>query len=397
MAREELDLSRRIYLDNAATSWPKPECVYVAMDRYARECGASAGRSGYRHAAEAGRLVDLARGRIARLIGARDPHSIAFALNGTDALNMAIHGVLRPGDHVVTSEAEHNSVLRPLAELHRCLEIDVSYVPVNREGYFHPDDVLAAVRPNTRLVALIHASNVTGAVQPLEEIGRRLASLPPLFLVDAAQSLGHWPVNVAELHADLLAAPGHKGLLGPLGTGVLYVRREIADQVASLRQGGTGTSSEEESQPRELPHKFEAGNLNVVGLAGLGAAVDHLLSRQTVEEICAHEHGLTSRLLAGLGDIPGILVHGPAADSPRVGVVSITPGGYDPQDFAAMLDAAAAIQTRAGLHCAPRMHRSLGTLASGGTLRFSVGHATSAEDIDTTLNVVRQLREAAAG
>jgi cysteine desulfurase family protein len=398
MPRQGPDSPRRIYLDNAATSWPKPECVYAAADRYARECGAAAGRSAYRHAAEAERIVELARTRVARLMGAENPASVVFTQNGTDSLNMAIHGVLRPGDHVVTSEAEHNSVLRPLAELRERMGIEVSYVAVGDEGFFRPDDVLAEVRPNTRLVALIHASNVTGAVQPLEEIGRRLAALPeprPLFLVDAAQSLGHWPLSVDALHADLLAAPGHKGLLGPLGTGILYVRPEIADQVVSLRQGGTGTMSEQDRQPHQMPHKFEAGNVNVVGLAGLGAAAEFLLSDQSVGRIRANEEQLTRALLVGLGEIHGVAVYGPPADAPRVGVVSMTPAGYDPQDFAAMLDAEAGIQTRSGLHCAPGMHRSLGTIDRGGTVRFSVGHANSIEEVETTLQVVRQLMAAA--
>jgi cysteine desulfurase family protein len=394
MPRPESGHSRRIYLDNAATSWPKPEAVYAASDRYARDVGAAAGRSAYRHAAEAERIVELTRSKVARLIGAENPANVLFTLNGTDSLNTAIHGVLRPGDHVVASHAEHNSVLRPLAELRRRIGIEVSYIPVDGEGYIRPDDVLAAVRPETRLVALIHASNVTGAVQPLEEIGARLGDLPPLFLVDAAQSLGHWPLSVDELHADLVAAPGHKGLLGPLGTGILYVRPEVADQVASLRQGGTGTSSEQEEQPSQLPCKFEAGNVNVVGLAGLGAAADYLLANGKVDEIRSHEERLTNQLLAGLREIPGTIVHGPIGEAPRVGVVSITAGGYDPQDFAAMLDATSGVQTRSGLHCAPRMHRSLGTVERGGTVRFSVGHANSAEDIETTLDVVRQLMNA---
>ena len=387
---------RRIYLDNAATSWPKPPSVYEAMDRYAREIGAPTGRSAYRHAADAERIVETTRGKLARLIGCSDPASVIFAFNGTDALNMAIHGVLRPGDHVVTSDAEHNSVLRPLAELRRRIGLEVSYVPVDAEGYFSPDDVLAEVHPATRLVALIHASNVTGAVQPVEEVGRRLADRPTLLLVDAAQSLGHRPVRIDELQADLLAAPGHKGLLGPLGTGVLYIRRDAADQVASFRQGGTGTVSEQEDHPPSLPHKFEAGNHNMHGLAGLGAALDYLLDSDRIQTIHAQEQDLVDRLVAGLGDVSGISVCGSRSGvRPRVGVVSFTAQGYDPQDFAAMLDTSAGIQSRAGLHCAPRMHRSLGTLATGGTVRLSVGHATIQEDIDTVLEAVRQLMAAA--
>ena len=217
-------MNDRIYLDNAATSWPKPEAVYDAVDRYQREVGGPNGRSGYREALEANRVVERARRGVAKLIGAPDPLHVVFGCNGTDVLNLAIRGSVRPGDHVVTTVCDHNSVLRPLRALREQHDVTVTYVPCDGQGFVSPDDVRAALRPNTRLVAVVHASNVTGAIQPIAEIGPIVRESEALFLVDAAQSLGHVPIDVRQLEVDLLAAPGHKGLLGPLGTGVLYLR-----------------------------------------------------------------------------------------------------------------------------------------------------------------------------
>src|SRR6185312_814214 len=240
---------RRIYLDNAATTWPKPETVYDAVDHYQREIGAPNGRSGYREAQESNRIVERARQGVADLIGAEDPSYIILGLNCSDMLNMAIRGMVRPGDHVVTTVCDHNSVLRPLRMLRETAGVEVTYVPCDSEGLVSPDDVKAAIRPSTRLVAVNHASNVTGAIQPIEEIGRIVKATDALFLVDAAQSLGHVPLDVRSSYADWLAAPGHKGLLGPLGTGVLFIRSGVEHEVQPLRYGGTGTQSDEDRQP----------------------------------------------------------------------------------------------------------------------------------------------------
>src|SRR3954452_22403577 len=263
---------RRIYLDNAATTWPKPEAVYDAVDHYQREIGAPNGRSGYREAQESNRIVERARRGVADLIGASDASHIILGLNCSDMLNLAIRGVVRPGDHVVTTVCDHNSVLRPLRMLSEAANVEVTYVRCDRQGFVSPDDVKAAIRPSTRLVAVNHASNVTGAIQPIDEIGRVVRATDALFLVDAAQSLGHVPIDVRMTYADLLAAPGHKGLLGPLGTGILYIRPGIEREVTPLRYGGTGTQSDEDRQPDVLPQKYEPGNHNLVGLAGLVAA-----------------------------------------------------------------------------------------------------------------------------
>ena len=381
---------QRIYLDNAATTWPKPEAVYDAVDRYQREIGAPNGRSGYREAQQSNRIVEQARLGVAELIGATEPSHIVFGYNCSDMLNMAIRGVVRPNDHVVTTVCDHNSVLRPLRMMREEAGVEVTYVPCDAQGFVSPDDVRAAIRPNTRLVAVNHASNVTGAIQPIEEMGRLIRETDALFLVDAAQSLGHVPIDLRSLEVDLLAAPGHKGLLGPLGTGVLYIRPGIEHEVKPLRCGGTGTQSDEDRQPDVLPQKYEPGNHNLVGLAGLAAATDFLRT-ETVEAIHAHHTRLVLKLIEELSDMEGVKVYGPKLAAERTSVVSITVEGYEPQELAAILDSTYRIQTRAGFQCAPRMHDALGTTAGGGTLRFSPGYATTTEDIATAISALQEV------
>ena len=352
---------KRIYLDNAATSWPKPEAVYQAVERYLRENGAPAGRSGYSHATEAERHIAAARAGVARLIGASDSRQIVFTQNGTDSLNLAIHGLLRPGDHAICTDADHNSVLRPLRDLEMHGGIEVTRVRCDARGLVDADDIRRAMKPNSRLVAMTHASNVTGTIQPAAEIGNMCRQRGTRFLLDAAQTLGHLPVSVIDFNADLLAAPGHKGLLGPLGTGVLYVRPEIVDELQSTRQGGTGTSSDDERQPATMPDKYESGNHNVPGLVGLAAALAWLENRG-IASICAHEQQLAGRLRNGLSQIAGVRFFGPSDIGAGAAVVSITVEGYDPQEVAAVLDSNFGIQVRAGLHVRRCMHRSLGTM-----------------------------------
>jgi cysteine desulfurase/selenocysteine lyase len=372
---------RRIYLDNAATSWPKPEAVYRAVEQYQRDIGTAAGRGAYADALESGRLVESARSGVARLIGAGDPRRIVFTHNGTDSLNLAIHGFLQPGDHVVTTAAEHNSVLRPLRELENHGGVKVTRVACDLAGQVDPDDIRKALTAETKLIAIVHASNVTGAVQPVPEIGRIARDHGAALLVDAAQSLGHLPISVDEMLVDLLAAPGHKGLLGPLGTGLLYIRPGIESRLRSIRQGGTGTRSEEDCQPQTMPDKYESGNANVPGLAGLAAGVEFVETRGLLA-IRRHELALTERLIERLGSTPQIHVFGPAQLAERVGVVSVRVEGYDPQEIAAVLDASYWIQVRAGLHCAPLVHRAIGSFNGGGTVRFSFNPSNTLDEID---------------
>lgn len=380
----------RIYLDNAATSWPKPAEVYDAVDRWQRENGAPAGRGHYDSAAETDRLVLDARRAVAQLLGAGDPNHVVFTLNGTDALHLAIQGLIRPGDHVVTTVVEHNSVLRPLRQLADGRGVAVAHVGCNAEGVVFAADVLGALNSKTKFVVVAHASNVTGALQPIAEIGAELRRRGVTFVIDSAQTLGELPFSVEELCCDLLAAPGHKGLLGPLGTGVLYVRPGVENRLMSIRTGGTGSQSNSTLQPKTMPDKFEAGNLNVPGIVGLGAGARWLLARSVAS---VREQGLRQmeRLTAGLAELSGVRLFGPREVSKRVGVVSLAIDGYDPQEAAAVLAGGFGIESRAGLHCAPLMHKSLGTDTSGGTLRLSVGPFTTDAHIDAALDALRSL------
>lgn len=383
----------RIYLDNAATSFPKPEAVYAAMDRYNRELGVPLGRGAYAQAVEVQSTIHRCRRRAAELLGAESPERIVFTLNATDSLNLALHGLLGPGDHVVTSVVEHNSVLRPLRELQQRCGTQVTYVDCDNAARIDPASIRTALRPETKLIAVTHASNVTGTIQPIAELGEIARRADVLLLVDAAQTAGHLPVDLSRLPIDLLACAGHKGLLGPLGTGLLYVRPGVEERLRSLRQGGTGTRSEDDAQPETLPDKYEPGNHNVPGLVGLEAGLGWL-QETGVEAVHARETELTGRLLEGLRSLDRITLFGPDAPQERTGVVSLTVAGYEPQIVATILDEHFGIQARAGLHCAPRIHGRLGTLQSGGTLRLSVGPFTTQEHVD---DAVRALREIAAG
>ncbi len=380
----------RLYLDNAATSWPKPDAVYDAVDRYQRENGAAVGRSATRAGATIQKTVDQARRQLAALFNARSPESISFAFNGTDALNLVLHGWLRAGDHVVTSVAEHNSILRPLKFLADRLGLNVDYVPTGSDGVIDPDDVRRAIRSDTRLVALTHASNVTGAIQPVADVSAMAAEQGVPVLLDAAQTAGHLPIDVEQLRLGFLACSGHKGLLGPLGTGVVYVRPDLEPRLAPLRQGGTGTASDDETTAESGPDRYEAGNHNAPGLAGLAAALDWIHSRG-VTAIRRHEQDLTDRILQGLRELPGVSLPGPTNAAARVGAVAIVLDSLDPQTTASLLETEFGIESRAGLHCAPRMHAALGTLAGGGAVRLSTGPFTTTEEVDAVVHAIRNL------
>lgn len=380
----------RIYLDNAATSWPKPAGVYDAVDRFMRHVGAPAGRGAYREAVEVDRQIEAARRSVARLLGAADAHSVVFAASGTDALHLALHGTVRPGDHVVTTVCEHHSVLRPLRVLEQQQNVRVARVPCDDYGAVDPQQVRAALEPDTRLVAMIHASNVTGRLQPVAEVGAMLRDHPALLLVDAAQTLGCLPLAVEELGADLLAAPGHKGLLGPLGTGVLYFAPGVARHVRPVRPGGTGTHSDEDIQPESLPEKYEAGNLNVPGILGLAAGVDYV-HQQGAAAIHQHTTALAEQLVEGIKATDGVNLVGRQDGRGHVGVVSVQVKGLDPQEVAGMLDSGYRVQVRAGFHCASRMHRALGTLQTGGTVRLSPGPFNTPSDIAAAVAAMAEL------
>ncbi len=387
----------RVYLDNAATSFPKPATVCDAVDHYQRNLGVSIGRGAYREALDAQRMLDRCRVRVATLLGADSPNQIIFTYSGTDGLNMALLGLCRPGDHVVSTELEHNSVRRPLRWLSETRGVEVSYVSPHNDGRIEPATFRAALRPHTRLVAIQHASNVTGVVQPIAEIGELAHANGSLMLVDAAQTAGHVPLDLSQLPIDVLACPGHKGLLGPLGTGLIYLRSGVEQQLACYRLGGTGTQSEDDHQPEQLPERYESGNHNAPGLAGLDAALAFLQS-ETIERIQCHESDLTQRLVAGLSSLQSVTVYGhaslnnsPLPQTSYVGVVSFNVNGFTPHEVVSILDDSFGIQARAGLHCTPGTHRWLGSFATGGTIRLSVGPFTTISQIDYAIASIHEL------
>lgn len=379
----------RIYLDNAATSWPKPEAVYQAVDSYLRHNGATAGRGVYREAVEADQLVEAARAKVAKLINAPDPSRVIFTLNATDALNLALHGMLKPGDRVVTTEVEHNSVLRPLRHLADTRGVMVERVACDDAGVVDQSALKAALQGSPRLLAITHASNVTGCIQPLSEVIALAHAAGAKVLVDAAQSAGQLPIDVQSLGLDLLAASGHKGLLGPLGTGFLFIAPGVEAELLPLRQGGTGTKSDEDVQPTTMPDRYESGNANVPGLAGLAAGVEHVLG-EGVAAIHTREFALIQRLMHGLAELPSVRMVGPPLGVPRVGLLAFTVAGYDPRELAALLDANFGIQIRAGLHCAPLIHKRLVAWPTG-TARISVGPFTTDNDIDQAIAAIREV------
>lgn len=388
---------RRIYLDNAATSFPKPQCVHDAMLNFATQIGASSGRGSYAESKRGTDILRSCRQRLADLIEAESPDRIVWTLNTSDALNLAIKGIVlarqrtRPGNpiHLVTTQMDHNSVLRPFNAL-RHEGITWSCVRVDPQtGIVDPARIADAIRPETTLVAVVHASNVTGSIQPIADIGCLCRSRGVPLLVDAAQSLGHIPVSVRAMQIDLLAFPGHKGLLGPLGTGGLYLRPGMEDLVETVREGGTGSLSEEDTHPSMMPDRYEAGSHNTIGIAGLNAALGWLAERG-IDAIRAHEVELIERTLVGLASLTdhGLRLLGPTRIADRVGVFAFTHPEIPPAQLASRLEDECGILVRAGIHCAPRAHKALGTLDTGGATRASFSPFVTVSDVDALLDAL---------
>lgn len=382
----------RRYLDNAATSFPKPPQVLQAMTRYATELGASPGRGAYDEAKQAGQLFVQCRQRINRLIHGENPDHVIFTLNASDALNTAIRGVVHGSDrakhkpHVITTWMEHNSVLRPLNELEQRGEVEQTRVRCDSvTGLVDPDDIKQAIRPNTMLIAVVHGSNVTGTLQPITEIGQIAQAHGIPFLVDAAQTLGHVPIDVRAMGIDLLAFPGHKGLLGPLGTGALYIKPGLESRMATSREGGTGSVSDRDVQPDFMPDRFEPGSHNAPGIIGLSEGVGWILN-QGVEPLWQHQRELVRLMIERLtGDMPGLTFFGPQGAEHRCGVFSIRVDGFDdPQSLSDILEKDFGLLTRSGIHCAPLAHQTIGTDKLGGTTRLSFGPFTTEEDVQYT-------------
>ncbi|MDR0817033.1 MAG: aminotransferase class V-fold PLP-dependent enzyme [Clostridiales Family XIII bacterium] len=411
-------MSDTIYLDNAATSYPKPGSVIDAVNEAMLNAG-NPGRSGHALSLWSGRAIESARINVAAIFGEQNASRIVFALNTTDALNTAIHGILNAAGtdnldpatgkehsnpaagkdsphpasaalpHVVTTSMEHNSVIRPLEALTEAGTLG-SYTAVKTDQKNGTDPALikAAIRPDTRLVVCTHVSNVTGTVNPVSEIGLvcKEAGIP--FLVDAAQSAGYIPFTAKELNADMIAFPGHKGLLGPQGTGGLWIREGF--ELKESRQGGTGSKSEERSQPKDMPDRFESGTQNTIGLAGLSAGAGYVLDRG-IAAIAAHEAAMSNKMLDGLSRIKGIEIFGPPQGRGRSGVISFRINGTSPQETSSILDNAFNIAVRSGLHCAPIAHETIGTLNTGGTVRVSAGIFTTEGETDAFLEAVAEI------
>lgn len=377
-----------LYFDNAATSWPKPSAVVKSLEAYQRTVGASAGRGAYPRAQASGDILTGCRSALAELVNAPDPGRVIFTLNCSDALNMAIHG--RPwkrGDRALVTPFEHNSVLRPLHALKARAGIAIDVMPVDADGRVDLNKLPKSLRPRTKLVACVHASNVTGVVQPVSQVGAfaKRNGLP--FLVDAAQSAGALPLNMTAMNIDLLAFPGHKGLLGPLGTGALVLSKQI--DLEPYRQGGTGSLSEQEVQPEFFPDRLETGSHNAPGLLGLWEGVKFVRSRG-VDVLRRHERGLLVQFREGLSTCSGLRFFGPASADHQVAVISLRWDDEDPRKTAARLWSQSRVMVRAGLHCAPWAHKQIGTFPQG-TFRFSFGPFVTAHQVDQALSALHAL------
>lgn len=375
-----------IYLDNAATTFPKPESVYKSMDKCMRKYCANPGRSGHKMAIESARLVEETRDLIAKLFNIKNPMDVVYTFNATDSLNLALKGFLKTGDHVVTTTMEHNSVLRPIMELEK-IGVEHTFVQADTEGKVDPKDIEAAIKDNTKLIAVIHASNVTGTLIDIEAIGKIAKKHSINYLVDASQSAGIYNIDVEKLNIDMLAMPGHKGLLGPQGTGILYVNNKI--RLKSQREGGTGSKSEDIVQPDLYPDKYESGTHNTPGIAGLAAGVQFLLDTG-LDNIRNHEEELSQYMIDEILKIDGVKLYGPKSAKERAAVIALNIKDLDSGEVTFRLDREFDIATRSGIHCAPLAHKSIGTLKQGA-VRFSLGYFTTKEEIDIALSAIKTI------
>ena len=376
-----------IYLDNGATSYPKPEEVYAYMDHFYRSYGVNPGRSGYDLCLEAAAVVDGTRKQLTALFNGSDPNRLCFGYNSTDALNQIIFGLLRPGDHAITTNLEHNSVLRPLYHLSQD-GVEVDYVPFDGAGFVDPDEVRRRFRASTKLVVVNHASNVIGTVQPIGEIGRYCREAGIAFAIDASQSAGKVPIDVEAQCLDAVAFTGHKSLLGPTGIGGLYVREGI--EVRQTRAGGTGVRSAERAHLEEYPYRLEYGTPNVAGIAGLHAGLKWIEARG-LESIHAQEMRLAQKLRDGLASIPGVILYCLEGLDNHIAVLALNVQGMDAGDVGTMLDVDYDIACRTGLHCAPLVHEQMGTAQIRGAVRFGIGPFNTEEHITTAVEAVKEI------
>jgi len=377
-----------IYFDNAATSWPKPPETIAAMQNYLQNIGGSPGRSGHSLSIEAARIIFAAREKLAELFNIPDPLRIVLTKNATEALNIAIFGLLKPGDHVITSGMEHNSVMRPL-RLMEARGVRITVIPCDKTGLLDPAQIAGAIEKNTKAIFITHASNVTGTVLPVADIGRIARDHDLVLCVDAAQTAGSYPIDVLDMNIDLLAFTGHKSLLGPSGTGGLYIREGLEKNITPLCVGGTGSRSEMEAQPDFMPDRYEAGTPNTAGFAGLRAGVEFVLSRG-LDEIKSKEENLTKVFIEGIGNLPGITLYGQTSVDQRIPVVSFNIDGMDPAAVAWEIDERFKIMSRSGLQCAPAAHKTIGTYPVG-TVRFSFSYFNTEEQVIQSIEALEQI------
>lgn len=377
-----------IYLDNAATTFPKPKQVYDAVLDCMENYGANPGRAGHKLAMRAGREIYDCRENIAKLLNISNPMNIVFTHNATDSLNLAIKGVVKSGDHIITTSIEHNSVIRPIKALEE-KGIENTIVKCDEYGQLNANDIKKAIKPNTKLIVTTHASNVCGTLVDIEAVGNIAKENNILYLVDASQTLGVYDVDVQKINVDMVAAPGHKCLLGPQGTGILYIREGLALDI--LKEGGTGSNSEELFQPNMMPDRYESGTHNTPGIAGLNAGVNFVIETG-IDKIRKHEEELCSYMLERLSEVPNIKIYGPLDSKKRAAVISVNIGNIDSGEVTFMLDDVYGIATRSGIHCSPLAHETLGTLIQG-TIRFSFGYFNTKEEVDKSIEALKEIEK----
>ena len=397
------------YFDNAATTLPKPESVYQFMDKFFRSHGVNPGRSGHELAIEAETMIIQTRRMLGEFFSfGGDSNRVTFSLNATDSMNLALLGLLNSGDHMIITRVEHNAVLRPANHLERDGGVNVSRIAANGQGYIDPEDVRKAITPKTRVVVANHASNVIGSLQNIEAIGKAIKDTQAIFIVDTCQTAGVVAIDMDAWDIDILVFTGHKGLFGPMGIGGMIVREDV--DIRPVKTGGTGVNSVSDFHPDEYPHRVEVGTPSIPGIAGLNAAQKWFaeLGRSTTgngTDISSHkaacdaaqhhihslENQTTHRLIEAFQDIPGVVIYGPAEKQPRVATLSINIGDLPAEQVGTMLDADYGLCVRAGLHCAPVIHRDQGTLERNGTVRIAPGYFTDDEDIEQAIKGVSEL------
>ena len=375
-----------IYLDNAATTFPKPEAVYNSMMDCMKNYCANPGRAGHKLAMKSAREIYDARENIAKLFNIDNPMNVVFTNNATESLNLAIKGVVDSGDHIITTSMEHNSVIRPIKALEK-LGIENTIVQCDKEGFLDINDLKKAIRPNTKLIVTTHASNVCGTLIDIKKVSEVSKSHNILYLVDASQTAGVYDIDLKDICVDMLAAPGHKGLLGPQGTGILYIREGLNLNI--LKEGGTGSKSEDILQPDLFPDKYESGTHNTPGIVGLNEGVKFIF-KEGINKIKKHEEELCRYMLQRLEEVPNIKIYGPKDASKRASVITINIGDMDSGEITFLLDSQYNIATRSGIHCAPLAHKTLGTLKQGA-VRFSMGYFNTKEEIDKAIEALKDI------